>query len=133
MKLYKAAILILLISSCHTYHTSKEIENNFRKRKTEPSYTVIVKHEEATYSLDVTLLKGMILMPKDLKCRLGDTLTPNADMLLVGNFPHDLINPTNFFENPAAFKITGKVIGLKNPMEPIFYVEEWKAIKDVNE
>jgi hypothetical protein len=134
MKLFIAAMITVLGSGCHEHHTSKIVRDNFDRRRNEPSYTVIVDHDECTDCLDVYILEGTVGVPKDLQAIFGDTLS-SMDMLLVGNFPADLINPTKFFFNPSLnFRVTGKLIGvdyhnLNSSKAPIFYVEKWEKIK----
>jgi len=97
MKIFPPIVLFsLFLCSCHEYHISAKNKDGYAKRKNEPSYTAIVYHDECTECLDVYLLSGTIGVPNDLKSTFGDTLS-RKDIVLVGNFPHDLINPNNFF------------------------------------
>lgn len=127
-------VVSIFISSCHEYHISLENKKAFKQRKNEPSYTIIVEHHECTECLDAIMMDGKVGVPDDLKSILGDTLG-GSDILLVGNFPHDLINNTTLFYEHHSFKIRGKIIGMGNAFvfptgkAPQFYVEKWEIAK----
>lgn len=127
-------VVSIFISSCHEYHISLENKKAFKQRKHEPSYEIIVEHYECTECLDATMVDGKVGVPDDLKSTLGDTLWQD-DILLVGNFPHDLINNTTLFYEDHSFKIQGKIIGMGKAFvfptgkAPQFYVEKWEIFK----
>ena len=95
----------------------------------------MITHEECTECLDGFLLRGTIGVPADLSAIFGDTLA-TRDLLLAGNFPHDLTDPATFgFDPDINFEVTGKLIRTDNingtrSNTPVFYVETWAAVKD---
>ncbi|MBP6456791.1 MAG: hypothetical protein KA275_08685 [Chitinophagaceae bacterium] len=122
-------ILILFsfsILGCHTYNHSDLFDKELKKRNKEPLSKIIISHQSCTECLDAYIEKGKVFVPLDLKQFYGDTLI-NRDVILVGNFPLDLLDINKKFE------IQGKLIlNDKNNLTwsnaPIFYVINWKKI-----
>gem|GEM_PF-1238490 len=128
--------LFFLLSGCHRYHNSSTYEKVYEERKNEPEFTVSVRCMECTECLDAYIEQGTVIPPKDLKGVLGDTLKM-LDIILVGNFPFDLIDNRGFNDHWSNFKITGKLIGTDSnnfvsDKAPVFYVSKWEKIKPRN-
>jgi|GEM_PF-3984452 len=65
---------------------------------------LIIDNPECTACLDAYIEEGWVCVPNDLKELYGDTLK-QTDILLRGNFPHDLIDHTAFFINIRNLKL----------------------------
>jgi hypothetical protein len=104
----------------------------FKKRAHQKSDTLFASHQECTGCLDLTIDKGELSIPADLA--LSQQLRAHPDILVCGQFPFDIIDPTSFNHAPGlTFKIVGKVIkaDTNNGVGtiPLFYVESWEAVK----
>ncbi len=116
--------MIFSTFGCHTYNNSDIFENEFKNRKNEPLSRIIISHQSCTECLDGFIEGGTVIVPSDLKEYYGDTLE-SRDLILVGNFPLDLL------EHNKKFDVQGKLISvdkknLKWKNAPVFYVAMWK-------
>lgn len=123
-----------------TYDHSPANTALYTQRQTEPSYTLIVSHDECTGGSDAYLVQGTLPIPPDLREALHDTLytkLETVDLKMAGRFPFDALPPNeSFFAFEPSLKVTGKIIGTFHDEStegtiPLFYVEkwEWSAIK----